>query len=296
VALGLWEAYNYDLLSEKVLSACRLSADQLPRINNPLSEDWAVLRPSLIPGLLKSAQYNLSRGAEAVRFFEIGKVYSMNGTSPVERWMVSGLILGPVLDERWQSARSPRAGFPDAKAVVEDLLSRENKIDWVKLGDQPTSALFHPLNATIAMVSGHPVATVGWLHPRVARAFDLEKENAVIFEADLDWLATRPLGRVQFKAFSAYPISRRDLALVVDKATAYAQIESSVRNCAIAELQDLRLFDVYDGKGIGEGKKSLAIRLTFVGREKTLTDADINGFIDRILAAVTQNTGAVLRR
>jgi phenylalanyl-tRNA synthetase beta chain len=299
-ALGYCEAYNYDFLSEKSLAAARLSAEGLPRVTHPLSEDWAVLRPSLIPGLLKNAQHNLSRGADAVRLFELGKAYSQKDGAVNEQWRISGLLLGPVLDARWQSARAPRAGFPDAKAAVEELLSGAGVLTWSAPSDPAAGRwvcdpLFHPSNSLRAFVDGVPMATVGWLHPRVARAFDLEREGAVLFELNLEKLAAKPAPRVRFAEFSPLPVSRRDLALVLDKATPYDAVEAAVRGCAIAELQDLSLFDVYEGKGIPEGKKSLAVRLTFGRSDRTLTDAEVAGFVAAVVAALSAKLGAVLR-
>ncbi|PIR19668.1 MAG: phenylalanine--tRNA ligase subunit beta, partial [Elusimicrobia bacterium CG11_big_fil_rev_8_21_14_0_20_64_6] len=252
-ALGLWEAYNYDLVSEKTLAACRLSADGQPRVASPLSEDWAVLRSSLLPGLLKNAQYNLSRGADAVRFFELGKAYALRGKEVDEVWRVAGILLGPVLDARWQAARAPRASFYDGKALIEDLLAKAGNIVWAKLsepasGKLPSDPLFHPTNSLRALVNTVPVATVGWLHPRVARAHDLEREGAIIFDADLDWLSDREAPPARFKEFSALPVSRRDLALVLDKTAAYARVEAVARACRLESLQDILLFDVYEGK------------------------------------------------
>jgi phenylalanyl-tRNA synthetase beta chain len=299
-ALGLTEAYNYDLLSEKTLAAARMSAEGLPRITNPLSEDWAVLRPSLLPGLLKNAQYNLSRGADAARFFELGKAYSAANGEVSEQWRAAGIQLGPVLDSRWQSARAPRAGFADAKAAVEDLLAGAGALTWAKPGDAAAGRwvcdpVFHPSNVLRAMIDGAPLATVGWLHPRVARAFDLEGEGVVLFELNLEKLAARPAPTTRFAEFSPLPSSRRDLALVLDKAVEYGAVEAAVRACAIPELQDVLLFDVYEGKGIPEGKKSLAIRLTFGRSDRTLTDAEVAGFVEKAVAALTHKLGAALR-
>lgn len=299
-ALGLSEAYNYDLLAEKTLASCRLSAENQPRVANPLSEDWAVLRSSLLPGLLKSAQYNLSRGADAVRFFEVGKAYSQKNGAVSETWRVAGIQMGPVLDARWQSARAPRAGFADAKAAVEALLEGAGTVTWAKPGSDAAGnwvcdPLFHPVNVLRALLDGKPVASVGWLHPRVARAFDMEREGAVLFEANLELLAARSSAATRFVEFSPLPVSRRDLALVVDKSAAYASVEAAVRGCAIAELQDILLFDVYEGKNIPEGKKSLAIRLTFGRADRTLTDAEVAGFIEKAVAALSSQLGAALR-
>ncbi len=299
-ALGFCEAYNYDLLSEKALAAARLSSEGLPRVLNPLSEDWALLRPSLLPGLLKNAQHNLSHGADAVRLFEVGKAYSRKGGEVVEQWRVAGLLLGPVLDARWQSARAPRAGFPDAKAAVEALLDGAGPLSWEAPGQGQAGTwvcdpVFHPANALRAFAGGQPLASLGWLHPRVARAFDLEREGVVLFELNLERLAAKPAPRAKFRAYSPLPVSRRDLALVVDAALPYGRLEETVRACGVAELQDVLLFDVYEGKGVPEGKKSLAIRLTFGRDDRTLTDAETAGFVQGLVAALKEKLGAELR-
>jgi phenylalanyl-tRNA synthetase beta chain len=299
-ALGLCEAYNYDLLSEKALAACRLSADAQPRVAKPLSEDWALMRPSLLPGLLKNAEHNLNRGADAVRFFEIGKAYAVRGTEVEERWRAAGVLLGPVLDARWQPARSPRAGFHDAKACVEDLLAKAGEVSWKGLADAgagktPSDPLFHPVNALRAVVNGIPVATVGWLHPRVARAFSLEREGAVIFDADLDWLAGREAAPVKYREFSALPSSRRDIAIVVAETVPYGALEAAIRKAAGADLQGVEPFDVYQGKGVEPGKKSVAVRLTFGAADRTLTDAETAKAVEAVVAALGKEHGATLR-
>lgn len=298
-ALGLSEAYNYDLLSEKALAAARLPSDALPRVSNPLSEDWAVLRPSLLPGLLKNARYNLARGADAVRLFELGKTYATGASGVREGWRAAAVLLGPVLDARWQPARAPRAGFHDAKAVVEEWLAGE-EIHWVPLADPPagrtpSDPLFHPVNAARAVVGDTPVATAGWLHPRVARAHDLEREGAVLTDLDLEWLAGRTRPRPRLKPIPSQPVSRRDLALVVDKALAYEHVLRTIRGARVAELRDALLFDVYEGPGIPAGKKSLAVRLTFGRDDRALTDVEISGFVSAIVTALGTDVGAVLR-
>lgn len=299
-ALGLSEAYHYDMLGEKTLAACRLSSADLPRVAKPLSEDWAFLRPSLLPGLLRSAAYNLNRGADAVRLFELGKTYGLKGTEPQERWRAAGLLLGPVLDARWQPARAPRAGFADAKACVEELLSRMGPVTWARLGEPgagttASDPLFHPVNAARALVGGAPAATVGWVHPRVARAFDLEREGAVLFDADLELLASKPWDRTRYASLSPFPVSRRDIAVVLDRATPYASVQSVIRASAGADLLDVLLFDVYEGKGVPEGKRSLAIRLTFGRMDRTLTDIEVAKPVEAVVAALGKELGAVLR-
>jgi phenylalanyl-tRNA synthetase beta chain len=299
-ALGVSEAYHYDMLGEKTLASCRLETAGLPRVAKPLSEDWAFLRPSLLPGLLRSAAYNLNRGADAVRLFELGKTYWLEGQEPHERWRAAGLLLGPVLDARWQAARAPRAGYYDAKACVEELLSHLGPVTWVKLGEtgagtSSSDPLFHPVNAARALVNGAPAATVGWLHPRVARAFDLEREGAVLFDADLELIASKEPAKARFTPLSPFPVSRRDIAVVLDKRTPYARVEAVVRKAAGEDLQDVLLFDVYEGKGVPEGQRSLAIRLTFGRMDRTLTDVEVAKPVEAAVAALGKELGAVLR-
>lgn len=292
-ALGLFEAYNYDLLSEKTLAACRLSAADQPRVADPLSEDWAVLRPSLLPGLLKNAAHNLNRGADYARFFELGKVYATRGQEVDERWRAAGLLLGPALDARWQTARAPRLGFYDAKACVEELFSRAGALTWK--APEPAHPMLHPVNALAAFVGDRAVAVVGQLHPKVARAFDLEKEGVVVFDADLEWLAGRESSKVKYAPFSSFPVSRRDLALLVPKSVSYSKVESVISAVQLPELQDVLLFDVYEGKGVPEGQVSLAVRLTFGRDDRTLTDAEVAKAVETIVAALGKELGAKLR-
>ncbi len=299
-ALGFCEAYNYDMLSEKALAAARLSSEGLPRVDNPLSEDWAVLRPSLLPGLLKNAQYNLSRGADAVRLFELGKAYSQKEGAVSEQWRAAGLLLGPVLDARWIPGRSPRADFYDAKAVVEELVAGLGKPTWTKPGEGAAGSwvcdpLFHPSNALRALLDGSPIATVGWLHPRTAQAFDLDGEGAVLFEANLEKIADRPTPRTLFREFSPLPVSRRDIAVVVDGQLPFEKLWDAIWACKIDELHAIDLFDQYQGKGIPDGKKSIAVRLEFGRSDRTLTDAEVAGFVAKIVAALDSKLGAVLR-
>ena len=299
-ALGLCEAYNYDLIAEKTLDSCRLPSAGQPRVANPLSEDWSFLRPSLLPGLLMNARYNLSRGADALRLFEIGKVYAPQGQSVSETWRTAGILLGPVLDARWQPARAPRASFYDAKAAVEALLEKSGNIVWAKLGSATagrteSDPLFHSTNCLRALINGSPVATVGWLHPRAARAYDLDREGAILFDVNLDWLADRDEPPSHLREFSALPVSRRDLALVVEERLPYAELEGSLRAAAGPDLLDIELFDVYQGKGIDDGYKSLAVRLTFGRSDRTLTDADVAKTVEAIVAALAKEVGARLR-
>lgn len=116
-----------------------------------------------------------------------------------------------------------------------------------------------------------------------------------MFDADLDWLAGREPAAARFKPFSALPVSRRDLALVLDKKTPYARVEAVVNGCRVEELRDVLLFDVYEGKNLPEGKISLAIRLTFGRADRTLTDAEVAKGVETIVAMLAKELGASLR-
>lgn len=298
-AAGLCEAYNYDFLSEKTFSTCRLTDEDVVRINNPLSEDWACLRTTLLPGLLKNAQHNASRGTDAARLFEIGKAYKQRSSVVVEKVKAAGILFGPVLDSRWQTARAPKAGVFDGKAILSSLFA--DSVDWLTFddpsaGQMPHDPMFHPTQCLRVVIDGRASGTLGLLHPRVAKAYDLERENAVIFEVDIEGLSRAARAGEKILEISSQPASRRDIAIVVGKKVKYAAIETTIRALKIAELKEISLFDVYEGAGIPDGKKSLALHLTFAANDRTLTVAEVNDFTAAIIKALADKLDADLRQ
>ena len=178
---------------------------------------------------------------------------------------MAGVVLGPAADTPWKAERSVPSDFYDAKGIVEELLANLPGISWNPMGEDPL--FFHPL-ASFRLKTAHgELGAVGLLHPQAARHWELERENAAIFELDLDVLAALPpTARRRFKPFSLFPSSWRDLSVLLDKKTPYAQVEDAVRGCRLAELSKTELVDVFSGKSVPEGKKSLTLQLPFQPR------------------------------
>ena len=295
-ALGLCEAYNYDFVSDKLAAQARIKVPLL-RIKNPLSEDYANLRPSLLPGLLNNARTNLNNGSESVRLFELGKSYVPAGAGVAETAQAAGLLLGPAA-RHWASPRGRRLGFYDAKGVVEDLLAGVPGWEWEPFAAASAGAsapLFHP-RASLRL--RHPkgaLGTVGLLHPAIARAWALEREEAALFELDLDLLTQTEGARARFAAYSVFPGASRDLSFLVDASVRCADVAAAARGAGAAGLRDVELVDKFTGQGVPPGQQSLTVRLHFGLADRTLKDAETAAAVERVLAELKSRYGAVLR-
>lgn len=292
-ALGLCEAYNYDFLSEKLLRMARPDDKNLARIANPLSEDWTTLRPTLLIGLLQNAAANLNRGTKSVRLFELGKTYRKTPSGLEERARAAAILLGPVAPPFWGPQKIRRNDFYDTKGVVLDLLAYIPGLALVPF--KACDPLFHPGASLRLSTPKGVLGALGLLHPPIARAWGLERENASIFELDLDLLAELEPARFQFSPYSRHPSAARDLSVVVDKKIPYADVAAVLRGCAIAELKSLELVDLFEGRGVPKGKQSLTLRLTFGRLDRALTDVEVNAAVEKILAALKSELKAVLR-
>jgi len=286
-ALGLCEAYNYDFISDKLSAQARLQTG-LARIKNPLSEEYANLRPTLLVGLLQNAVLNLNNGAETVRLFELGKTYHPAADAVTEIAHAAGLMLGPA-QRHWKSPRGSSLDFYDAKGAVEELLAGIPGLDWLQLSDAaagqtPSDPLFHPAASLRLRHAQGVLGTVGLLHPAAARAWDLTRVQACLFQIDLDLLARLEPTRAHFTPYSVFPGSSRDLSFLVGSDAHYGEICATVHATGIAPLREVELLDKFTGKGVPEGRQSLTVRLHFGLEDRTLTDAEVTAAVERILA------------
>jgi phenylalanyl-tRNA synthetase beta chain len=260
VGAGLSEAYTWSL------AAADPDPDAI-RLPDPMTSDQAILRTTLLPGLVEAARTALDTGAGGVRLFEIARVYLPSGEQlPDEHWR-----LGAILD----------GGYLAAKGILEALYDALHVELRVRRGSH---RLFHP-----GKTAETDAGVLGELHPTL-----LEGEWGA-FELDLDTLFEPVPDRVVYEDVITYPAARMDVAVAVDEDVEVGALVDAAREAAGPILREARVFDVYRGEQVGEGRKSVAIHLAFQSPERTLTDEEAAEVRDRIVAALRERFGAELR-
>jgi phenylalanyl-tRNA synthetase beta chain len=259
-------------------------------VRNPLSEEQSCLRTSLIPGLLHALRANAARGRADLAVFEMGRVFfPSSGDLPEQPQRVAFAAVGRVPAARWEGD-APERDARDAVGLWEALAGALG-LDY-RL-EQAAEPPFHPGRAGRILVGGDTVGMVGELHPAVAARFGLTGRVA-LGDLDLDALVAPGVRRV-FSAPSAYPPVVFDLAFELAEETPAAALVEAVRVAAGPTLESAEIFDVFRGGPLGEGHKSLALRLTFRDPGRTLTDEDLVPVRGRIIEAVAASLGGRLR-
>jgi len=260
------------------------NADAIP-LQNPIASDMSVMRSGLWGGLLDTLTYNLNRKQERVRIFEIGAAYLRDGKAYREETRISGLAYGAVAPEQWaQTARE--IDFYDVKAEVDALT--QNRAEYAP-AQHPA---LHPGQTARVMLAGKAIGWLGKLHPKWQQHYELPR-GAILFELDAEPLLNRTLP--QYQELPKFPPVRRDLAVVLDENVPVQAILDTVRNAKIPLLHSVALFDIYKGKGIAEGKKSLAFLVLMQDTQKTLTDTEADEVIAKVLDLMVRQHGAELR-
>lgn len=287
VARGYQEAVTYSFVDPQMQAAMEHEVTPVP-LSNPISAELAVMRTSLMPGLLHAALYNFKRQHSRVRLFESGLVFrdTPSGTQQPARLGAIALGLGAPL--QWGLA-SDEVDFHDVKADVEALFGANAQALSFESATHPA---LHPGQCAAIALRGQPAGIIGRLHPQLARRYKLATA-AVLFELDLACLLQAPVPGL--KPFSRQPMVRRDLAVVVDEAVSAAQVMNCVGQAGGDMLQNLELFDLYRGEGIDSGRKSLALSLTFQAPSRTLDEAEVEVSVANIMASLSRQLGATLR-
>lgn len=277
------------------------------RLANPLSEDQSVMRTTLLGSVLGAAQRNLARGSERVALFESGRVYLPSGefgpgplggdfpgdTRPPqnEPQHLCAVTVGAIDPSSWQGVAAA-SDFFALKGVLEHLAGGlGTEVTVVRTDPQP---FLHPGKSGAVFVGADEIGWIGELHPLVAAEYDLD--GAVAFEIALaDLLETSPVGEEEYSDFTPYPPVDRDLAVVVAEEVSAGRVIAEVRGAGGSLLdENVAVFDVYRGDGVGEGRKSLALRLRFRSWEKTLSEEEIEPVWQDIIKAL-EGIGAKLR-
>ncbi len=288
---GFHEAITYSFIDFDYACAFAddLSADL--KLSNPISTEMGFMRQSLVPGLLKALQYNQNRQQTRVRLFEIGLRFNAVGKDVQQTKAIAGVCYGNYLPEAWSNPKR-LVDLYDVKGDVLALLALAHNLHKIKFVPAVGLSYLHPGQSLQVYLEDKLLGNIGALHPKLQQSLGLP-EPVMLFELDY-MLLTR--GAIPaFKTFSKYPAIRRDIAIVVDKKVAAASIEHAIHKVAGSLLVDLVLFDVYQGKGIPEDQKSMALGLTLQDPLRTLTDPEVNEIFTNVLTMLQNEFKAVLR-
>ena len=303
LAAGMMEAVNYSFCDPNCFDKIRFAADNPLRdalkLRNPLSPEMSVLRTTLLPGLLENAQHNRNHQIDTIALFEIGNVFIQDGgnsrsdlrIATLEPERVTGILAGQIGDGVYSNPhREP--DFYDIKGLVEGILEVCGIVDYtLQKTDAPT---FHPGRNAAVLLGDRQIGTFGEAHPEVLENYDLPYK-AYLFEFDMEVLVEAAIFAKRFEPISIYPKVERDLAIVVDKEILSDTPTGLIYATGGELVESVRLFDVYEGEQVPEGKKSLAYAITYHSATETLTDKAVNALHNKVVKHLNQKLGAELR-
>jgi len=296
VGAGMTQAVNYSFSDQRWPDMLRLADNDGRRnglvITNPLSAEQSVMRTMLLPGLLDCARANVAVRQERIAIFEKGRVYLRSDEQlPAEPERLGVLIAGPWYEGSWLEPKSSE-GYFLAKGLVERLAEGFH----VDLKFYPCEESFlHPgRSSRVEDVDGRTLGWVGEVHPAVAQSYDLRGPVAAA-ELDVEMLLELAPQVTPFRDLLAYPAVEQDVALVVDESLPSRDLVDSIRRAGGELLEGVRVFDLYEGEQVGDGKKSIALRLSFRSPERTLSEEEVNTLRTKMLKKVLAETGAELR-
>jgi len=281
---GLLETISYSFTSPEKLARLRVTDIEPLRIENPLSEDHSLMRPLLLPGLLDAAQHNAAHGRSGIRLFESAHVYlpagplepapegSPKGAAPTDERHRIGVLLTELAPAGWRTP-AREADFFGGKAVLEALMEAAG-VEW-RLEDGGRAFLHPGRSAVLVTSDGKELGWIGEVHPLVLRDWELSG-GAVAFEVEADVLHALTDGHIAtYSDVTSLPAVLQDIAVILPEDIPAARLEKVVRAGAGDLLASVRVFDLYRGEQVGEGNKSLALRLEFRSPERTLTDEEV---------------------
>jgi phenylalanyl-tRNA synthetase beta chain len=298
--LGLYEAQGQTLISD---TSARLAAgDAQTPLRNPLSSDMNVLRPSLLPGLLDSLRNNVRHQTLNVALFEIGRVFNVAARKGQKAEDASGTQEGRRIAIALTGSRHPlfwtgdgrdaKMDVYDLKGLVEEFFDQFG-VRGMTFNRKDTPVPLYLESATINL--GHmQLGEIGQLSPVLAKRYDL-RDAVFLAELNLNVLLNRRNSTKSFRALPAFPAIRRDIAMSIPEATTHDAVVQAVKQAKPANLEAIELFDVFRGKGIPEGQKSVAYAFTYRQAERTLTDAEVNSAHEKLVEQLKQKLQAVIR-
>ncbi len=293
LGMGYCEAVNLSFAAEQEHLEFPPLAGERVAVKNPLTEDTQYMRTTVAAGLVKATRNNFNHDNREVRLFEIGRVYHRGpGGAPVEKKMLGIAGTGSYSGLNWVQSEEVYDFF-HIKGMVE-LLLQGMRCQAPEIAGVAEAPWLNPADGSYVSVGGERIGVVGSLHPDLAEKYKI-RQSVYLAELDFETLCSLAFAPVKFEALARFPSVERDLSIVVDAGTSYAEVCSGIGSLGMTELVRINLIDVYTGEKIPAGKVSLTLRFIFQDRERTLTVDRIQGFSDNIFTFLKNSFGAQLR-
>ena len=290
VGLGFNEILTNSITHSKYFNEEQLKSTV--KLLNNLSSELDVLRPVMLPTALEVIAFNLNRKNQNLKFFEFGKTYS---TTSIGEYIESNhlciYVTGNVTENHWKG-KGEEGDIYYIKGVSEAIAKLAGS--KISFNDGIADPYFE--NAITGQIKNESVLRMGKINAKTSSAFDIK--GAVYF-ANFNWdvlITNASVNKIQYKEIAKYPSVERDLALVVPKTMQYNEIKQRLTKLRLANLQEVKLFDIFENEKLGKDKKSMAINLTFLDEEKTLTDKEIDGWMNNIMTILEKDLGAEIRK
>lgn len=273
--LGYNEVITYSLLSEEALGKTRLPLDAPSRLQNPLSREQEVLRPTLLPGLLQTLRFNLESGNKNCLFFEIGSCFYRD---------IESVLLGVITEN---------SSLSDFKGTLELLFATLGVKEYAF--SQKVIPYFKEGSGAGISILGAEIGAIGMLKDDVLREYKIGLAAAAVLEINLNKLKAFINFQKFYKSLPKFPLASRDLSLVLDEGMPYQKVIEAIKVSQAEHLENVGFKDVYRAEAIGKSKKSLTVTLEFRSPEKTLTDTEVNAQVEKIMHKLSQLLGASIR-
>ncbi len=287
IALGLNETLTYILINDQEVNNYTLDKFEPLKLLDPITEDRNTLRYSMITSLYKIYEYNNARGQKDISIFEIGKGFYKKDEKYGEDTKLCALMTGKY---SLGLNNNKNVDFYVIKGIVEEILEYLGYAGRYSFIKDKMPKEMHPGQSAYINVNGTNVGILGKIHPNIT------KDDAYVFEINLDELFQKKVGKMKYKEISKFPSVKKDIAFLIDKQIQAKDIEKIIKSAGGSILSDIEVFDVYTGTNIPENKKSIAYSLTFIDNKKTLTDDEINNLMNKIIENVCKKLGAKIRK
>lgn len=291
---GLNEAITYSLTNHEKYGQFSTITVEPVRLIMPMSEEHSELRVSLIPHLLDAVSYNQARKNNDTFLYEIGSIFINQGKNvqPQEVEHVAGVLTGLYVNHPWQGEKIP-VDFFIVKGVLEQLFAKLNLTERITYEKAVLDGM-HPGQTAHILLDHEVIGFLGKIHPEREKEYDVK--NVYAFEINLEKLLQEELPESTYKPIPRFPAITRDIALIVDKDTEAYELQKVIIETGGKLLQTVKVFDVYEGKHVAEGKKSIAFTMEFFDPERTLTDEEVNRINEKIVERLRTTHGAELRQ